>query len=412
MTSATLSAPAAPHPSGRAIPGAPADGRIALPGRMSLPPLWGVFVLGWLGVLGVAASRVPVHAMPAPRVAAVVACFVLLGGMYLRLTLRGALTEADMSPAGPPPALLYRRALQLVGMTATVCALVVLTPPQEMWWLLLGVVVAAGLALPSRAAVIAKIVLVALALGIGRVVSGHLDPMLLVQLAFGAGAICIRQLSITVVQLRAAREELARTAVDEERLRFARDLHDLLGHSLSMIALKSELAGRLVMDTPARAAPEIADVERAARDALRQVRAAVAGYRQPSLRAELAAARELLAAAGIAVEVHDEAGPLPPALDALLAWTVREGVTNVIRHARARCCTIRIAASEDGGARVEVVDDGCGAEGGSAGGHGLAGLGERAAAHRGSLHAGPRPEGGFRLVMQASGTPAAARSGA
>jgi two-component system sensor histidine kinase DesK len=225
--------------------------------------------------------------------------------------------------------------------------------------------------------------------------------MLLVQLAFAAGAIAIRQLTINVAQLHAARAALARQAVDRERLRFARDLHDLLGHSLSLVILKSELAGRLLPASPARAAVEIADVERTARESLRQVREAVAGYRQPVLERELAAARELLAAAGIGHRVEDSAGPLPAALDGLLAWAVREGVTNVIRHSRARVCEIRVDRSR-GAVRLVVADDGGGAaEASTNGGHGLTGLAERAAAHGARIEAAPRPEGGFRLLVSA-----------
>jgi two-component system, NarL family, sensor histidine kinase DesK len=169
-----------------------------------------------------------------------------------------------------------------------------------------------------------------------------------------------------------------------------------------MIVLKSELAGPLVRDAPTRAAAEIAEIERAARDALREVRAAVAGYRQPSLRSELAAARELLSAAGIASDIEHSGGSVPPAVDGLLAWAVREGVTNVIRHSRARSCTIRVGRM-DAEVKVEVSDDGRGADAdGRAGGSGLAGLAERAASQGGRVVAGPRPGGGFRLVMEAS----------
>src|SRR5690606_33830201 len=130
---------------------------------------------------------------------------------------------------------------------------------------------------------------------------------------------------------------------------------------------------------------------------LRQVRAAVAEYRRPALTSELAAAQELLAAAGIAATVNHSAGPLPPELDGLLAWAVREGVTNVIRHSRARRCAIRVSQVH-GLAQVEVTDDGHGmAPGALSSGSGLAGLAERAVAHGGRLQAGPRPEGGFGL---------------
>src|SRR5262249_21778198 len=144
--------------------------------------------------------------------------------------------------------------------------------------------------------------------GAAWLLSGSPDPLLLILVAFGAAAIAVRQLTIGVVQLRAAREELAHAAVDRERLRFARDLHDLLGHTMSLIILKAELAGRLLPESPQQAAQEIGDVERSAREALRQARAAAAGYRQPRLRQELEAARELLAAAGVAADIADAMG--------------------------------------------------------------------------------------------------------
>lgn len=195
-------------------------------------------------------------------------------------------------------------------------------------------------------------------------------------------------------QLSLAREQIARLAVGEERLRFARDLHDLLGHSLSVIALKSELAGRLIKTTPGLAAHEVEDIENVARGALREVREAVAGYRQPTLAAELAGAHEALTAAGIEYHVDQDHAPLPPAVEAVLAWTVREGVTNVMRHSQAKRCAIRIA-NQDGRATVEVVDDGRG--GTLQPGSGLRGLRERVLECGGTLTAEPLPHEGFRL---------------
>ena len=132
---------------------------------------------------------------------------------------------------------------------------------------------------------------------------------------------------------------------------------------------------------------------------MREVREAVAGYRQPALRAELAGAREMLEAAGIECRVEGEADVLPGAVDAVLAWTVREGVTNVIRHSRARCCTIRLSQPGEE-VHAEISDDGLGAppvHDGAATGSGLSGLSERVAASGGDVEAGPLPEGGFRL---------------
>jgi two-component system sensor histidine kinase DesK len=204
-------------------------------------------------------------------------------------------------------------------------------------------------------------------------------------------------------ELRAARSELADLAVAEERTRIARDLHDTLGHSLSLIALKSELARRVLPDDPDRAAAEIGDVERVAREALAAVRDTVSGYRQPTLAMELAGARAALAAAGIAGDVEPAPDDLPRDVDAVLGWAVREGVTNVLRHSDAATARIRVIV--DGGVRaIEVTDDGANggpdesAVGGpSRTGTGLAGLRERATALGGSLEAGPIPGRGFRL---------------
>jgi two-component system sensor histidine kinase DesK len=201
----------------------------------------------------------------------------------------------------------------------------------------------------------------------------------------------------TNVQLRQAREEVGRLAVAEERLRFARDLHDLLGHSLSVIVLKSELAGRLSDADPARAAHEIRDVERVARDALREVREAVAGYRQMGLGQELDRARATLDAAGIQTRVQTAAGRLPALVDSTLAWALREGVTNVIRHSRAGHVEVRVDRSDDR-VELELLDDGVGCEG-CDDGNGLRGLRERVAARDGTLTASPRPGGGFRLAV-------------
>ena len=204
-------------------------------------------------------------------------------------------------------------------------------------------------------------------------------------------------------ELQAARRDLAELAVAEERNRIARDLHDTLGHSLSVIALKSELARRLLPDDPSRADAELADVERVTREALASVRETVSGYRQPSLAIELAGARAALAAAGITGEVEPAPEGLPRNVDAMLGWAVREGVTNVLRHSDATTARIRIIA--DGSSRaVEVVDDGRGlppddgAPDGRAG-VGLAGLRERAASLGGRVEAGPLPDYGFRLLV-------------
>ena len=219
----------------------------------------------------------------------------------------------------------------------------------------------------------------------------------------GALVIILSRLRQTNRALRVAREEVARLAVESERLRFARDLHDLLGHGLARIALQSEVVEALVPTAPDQAIATAREIGDAARTALHEVRAAVAGYRQPTLSSELHAAREILAAAGIAYRHDGGEITVPPAVEAVLSWAVREGVTNVIKHSRARTCLIRFV--DDGGwGGVEVVDDGAvmgppAAPIPGRGGSGLPGLGERAAALGGRCEAGPGPEGGFRLSV-------------
>jgi two-component system, NarL family, sensor histidine kinase DesK len=221
--------------------------------------------------------------------------------------------------------------------------------------------------------------------------------------------------AITGRELRSAREEIVYLAVAAERLRIARDLHDLLGHSLSLIALKSELARRLISQAPERAESEVADIEAAARTALLEVREAVTGYRQPTLANELRDARGLLGAAGIAYSYDLQESliaSLPAPIEALLSWMVREGVTNVIRHSHARHCRINgsIIMGRNGPAvRLEIVDDGSGSIPAIAperefdvslrsAGNGLRGLAERVAALGGEYTAGSAA-GGFRLAV-------------
>jgi two-component system, NarL family, sensor histidine kinase DesK len=201
-----------------------------------------------------------------------------------------------------------------------------------------------------------------------------------------------------------ARKEIARLAVTTERLRIARDLHDLLGHNLSLITLKSELAGRLVRAAPERAAAEIGDIERVARTTLQEVREAVAFYRQPTLSSELQAAQEILDAAGIAYHYESDESSiddLPATVEATLSWAVREGVTNVIRHSRAQQCTIRLTRDAHK-ISVEVIDDGAGASSTPTTGNignGLHGLAERVEALGGQCEASPLAGGGFRLAV-------------
>jgi two-component system sensor histidine kinase DesK len=236
-----------------------------------------------------------------------------------------------------------------------------------------------------------------------------LDEMFILPLMCVLTAFALRGMRYLVsvnAELVEARDELARNAVAQERLRFARDLHDLLGHSLSLIALKSELAGRLAERDPARAREEMADVEAAARRALAEVRDAVSGYRQVSLAQAMAEARSALSAAGITLRTPPPGEPLPAAVDAVLGWVVREATTNVLRHSGARTVTVELRTDDDG-VTLTVSDDGQGAAGTT--GAGLSGLSERVSALGGHLEAGPDGRG-FRLVAVLPTSPVAPES--
>ncbi|MET8869699.1 sensor histidine kinase [Nonomuraea sp. NPDC004580] len=193
-----------------------------------------------------------------------------------------------------------------------------------------------------------------------------------------------------------ANVKVERLAVDNERLRFARDMHDLLGHSLAVMTVKSQLAARLAGADPARARAEMEQVEELSRQALAEVREAISGYRELSLPDELDGARRALGTAGVRLEVA--VGPLPPAAEPVLAWVVREGTTNVVRHSGARTCRIRLGVA-DGQAYAEVRDDGRGSEDAADGcaGNGLRGLAERIEVAGGILTGGPAEDGGFLL---------------
>jgi two-component system, NarL family, sensor histidine kinase DesK len=199
-------------------------------------------------------------------------------------------------------------------------------------------------------------------------------------------------------ELRAAQQEVSRLAADRERMRIARDLHDLLGHSLTAAAVKAQLAGRLIgRDTPAdraRAAVEIGEVEQLTRQVLADVRATVAGYREVSLAVEVATAREVLSAAGIAAQLPGAVDEVPAGLRELFGWAVREGITNAVRHSGAQ--RVRIVVTP---LSVEISDDGQGVRVGAVAGSGLTGLAERAAAVGGRLEAGPGAGGGYRLRL-------------
>jgi two-component system sensor histidine kinase DesK len=305
----------------------------------------------------------------------------------------------------PPPKWLVRQGpwtiragLMLLAMTAALP--LVLGAPRSFAGLFVFVVAASGILLPSVEAG-AVTAITAAAVGAGLATTGSdgstVAAYTLTLVAVGTIMITLGAMVRANQELRAAREELARAAVSEERLRIARDLHDLLGHTLSLIALKSQLAAKLVETDAARARVELEDVQRITREALAEVREAVHAYRLRSVAEAIEGARSTLAAAGIACRVDSTAEELPAEVESVLAWAVREASTNVVRHSGARVCAITLAR-DAAGVWLQIDDDGSGANGSPAG-SGLAGLAERARRLHGTLETGARPEGGFRLRL-------------
>ncbi|GII32093.1 sensor histidine kinase [Planotetraspora mira] len=259
-------------------------------------------------------------------------------------------------------------------------------------------------ALPAVGGMVLVVVVVGLVEGADK---GTLALLVMEVLTLGLLFMGVRNTRLLVFQVRQAQKEVGRLAVNEERLRIARDLHDLLGHSLSLIVLKSELARRLAEQGSERAIQEVADIESVARQALVEVREAVTGYRRRCFSEEIDGARSALAAAGVELTVRTSGTPLPDTLDGLLGWAVRESVTNVVRHARATRCEITLTYGK-AGALLEVADNGV--SGPYQPGSGLTGLMERVGAAGGSVEAEPAAAG-FRLRVVVPRQPAEPEAG-
>jgi two-component system, NarL family, sensor histidine kinase DesK len=355
-----------------------------------LVPLLGLFFLVYPIRLLLASDPTPA------RISFALGGAALFAGVFL--WLMWTREPLQLVQAEPFEVLKYRAAIAFLAVLAGVLSFAFGAEWRMLFFYHINVT--AGIMLPKRDAyaVLAGIAILTLVLGFPLGMSWLAFPAL----AIGLWSITFVSQVATVAQLRVAREEIARLAVTEERLRFARDLHDLLGHSLSLITLKSELAERLLPDISENemAAREVRDLHGVARGALREVREAVSGYRRPSLDEELAGACAMAEAAGISCQTHNEAGVLPHDAEVTLTWVVREGVTNVVRHSRAKHCEIRL--TRDGGyIHAEVRDDGPGPRvqrgDGEVGGSGLSGLAERVEASGGDFEAGPLADGGFRL---------------
>ncbi|TXS53316.1 sensor histidine kinase [Streptomyces sp. uw30] len=299
-----------------------------------------------------------------------------------------------------------RVVLASLGVLAAQSTVLALTLGREWLVLFVYVSIASGAALPLRmarwtipAASALMTVIALLTPGGKAFLAGLLIPALLGGFAMTG----VRELVRTTIALREARATVAQLAANEERLRLARDLHDLLGHSLSLITIKSELAGRMLPGHPDKAAQQVADIEQVSRQALVDVREAVSGYRRPRLAAELAGAKVALTAAEVAAELPAEPdlSGVPEDSETALAWALREAVTNVVRHSGARRCTVELVRRQtlDGPVlELSVEDDGSGDKG-NAPGHGLTGLTERLTKAGGTLEAGGSRHG-FRLIAR------------
>jgi two-component system, NarL family, sensor histidine kinase DesK len=361
--------------------------------------MWQLFAGAWLIFLVIAVISELRENFTFGQLVVLLVWSAVFVSVWLWLMLRNPFRTTEPSPA--------ERQLE-IGLLVALFALAAyfnLVYGPGLSWLFIYVLFAAGVTLPTRQAAYA-IGIIAVAASALDLATGRWNDVITQVpgiIAIGFSMVIVRRLVVTIRELDTAREEIAELAASEavaaERLRFARDLHDLLGHSLSLITLKSELAGRLLPAHPDRAAAEVSDIERVARQSLREVREAVTGYRQPGLSAELDAARELLTAAGIDAQIDATVDSLPPAVDGVLAWTVREGVTNVIRHSHAQHCEIRI--TRDGRTiHAEVTDDGSGsstARAPESTGSGLSGLAERIAEQGGHLSTAARNGDGFTL---------------
>lgn len=267
-------------------------------------------------------------------------------------------------------------------------------------WTYVGVLIAMALIDP-RATWMSIIGLGVLAAICGWIEGGSTEeilttPAIIVSISLMMAAFA-RQLAIAN-QLRDTQREMTRLAAVQERGRVARDIHDILGHSLTVITVKAELAGRLLDVDVERARTEIGEVETLARGALADVRTTVAGFRGVNVTAELAAARSALASAGIRPEFPSSTDAVPPGRRELAGWVVREGVTNVIRHSGASVCRVRlepdlIEVADDGGGEVVAVS--------ALASTGLSGLRERVEAAGLKLTTGRSDLGGFELRVSA-----------
>ncbi|MFC7548650.1 sensor histidine kinase [Plantactinospora sp. GCM10030261] len=331
---------------------------------------------------------------------------LVLGVVPMLLNLRHSLAFAS----GRRPAGWYWT------LTAMIVILAVPIPWWPYMWTYSGVYViaSAGLLLPGWAAVATTAVALTVNVGwyfvhfhdLWMAAGGWLWVVAYGLYALGvsvAGAAALflsAWLTRALAELSAARAALAEAAVQGERRRILRDLHDLLGQSLSAVSLKGDLALRLLPRDPEAARAEMIGLVSVARTAIRDARTVARDTRRVSLRTEIDGAVALLAAAGVQADVRLAEEPMSSQVEELLAWAVREGTTNMLRHSEARRCWMRVDRQGDR-VRLEMVNDGARAGGGE--GSGLAGLSDRARALAGSVRSGLIGGGRFRLAVEAFG---------
>lgn len=362
------------------------------PGRPALAAVGRLRALAFAGVWLIYLIQPMTDAVRQRSGWSVVAVVALLAfaGLFLAGALMARLARREGGPA------VVRMAILLLGMVL----LLVFAAPASGSSVTGGsiyIAVLAVMALPGRASLAVALLLAVGSEVIPRIVPGWRSDNFF---AFQILIACVAAWGVTQIIARnadlvQAHEEIERLAIADERARLSRDLHDILGHSLTVITVKAELAGRLAEAEKAPGAQaEIGDVERLARQALADIRATVGGMRGVTLAGELAGARAALDAAGILAHLPASVDDVPTSRRELFAWTVREGVTNVVRHSQASECVVRLTSTT-----VEVQDDGRGPCEPS-GGQGLAGLRDRAQSAGASMSVGRHADGGFLLRVQ------------
>lgn len=373
-----------------------------------------LYALVWLGVAVQSALSLtrPVRASAAPWLIVAVCLLAVAQGVHATRMTSPSLDAYLGRAVACGGQLLRGGALMAVNLATTVWLAENAGPGgfPDLWMALGGAVLPFGmwfsLSVRRRTVVLAHAGLLAALCGVCALVGGRERVFdVLVSVGFWGGwtvltSRCSAWMLDVMWKLREARDVQARLAVAEERLRFGRDMHDVLGRNLAVIALKSELAVELAQRGKPQAVNEMVEVQRIARASQQEIRDVVRGYREADLQTELTGAQSVLRAAGIECGVEGDAGTgLPAPVQSALGWVVREAATNVLRHGDPRRCTIRLGATADS-VVLDMENDGAGAAVpmAGAGGSGLAGLRERLGTLDGSLDAGPAGNGLFRLT--------------